>query len=295
MASVVVQRLVGDHQHRLERRAQGRPAATERVSLVGLATRRLGLVSRLGLGASARRLTSGSRSLRSISSCWSLGRASDPAAGAPSNSSLISTSPSSAPVQRTCQLAERGDLVEGHHPLAEQLQQRQEPGDPGHRVRARRRPACGRSACRARRSRSTTRCACSRTLTSGAWMCAIETPSGSGLGSSALAARPANSSGPSPIRTSGSSWRTARRARRPAGTAGLGGHPGLQDAGDLLERPVLQQPREEQVAGLQQRQVLLVLDLAGRQQPGRLEVEQGGGDQQERRGLSRSQTVARRP
>ena len=54
---------------------------------------------------------------------------------------------------------------------------------------------------------------------------------------------------------------------------------------DVLERAVLQQPGEQQVAHLQQRQVLLVVDLPGRQQPGGLEVEQGRGDHQERGGL----------
>ena len=49
----------------------------------------------------------------------------------------------------------------------------------------------------------------------------------------------------------------------------------------LLVRLVLQQPREQQVPRLQQRQVLLVLDLGRGQQPGRLQVEQGGGDEQE--------------
>ena len=65
----------------------------------------------------------------------------------------------------------------------------------------------------------------------------------------------------------------------------LAGHPALEDGGDLLEGAVLQQPREQQVARLEQREVLLVLDVAVRQQPGGLEVEQGRGDQQERRGL----------
>ena len=54
---------------------------------------------------------------------------------------------------------------------------------------------------------------------------------------------------------------------------------------DVLERPVLQQPGEQQVADLQQRQVLLVVDLPRRQQPGRLEIEQRRGDHQERGGL----------
>ena len=47
---------------------------------------------------------------------------------------------------------------------------------------------------------------------------------------------------------------------------------------DMLERPVLQQPGEQQVADLQQRQVLLVVHLTGGQQPRGLEVEQRRGD-----------------
>ena len=74
----------------------------------------------------------------------------------------------------------------------------------------------------------------------------------------------------------------ADRARVPQR---LAGQPGLEHGGHLLERAVLQQPREEQVARLEQREVLLVLDVALRQQPGGLEVEQGRGDEQERRGL----------
>lgn len=54
---------------------------------------------------------------------------------------------------------------------------------------------------------------------------------------------------------------------------------------DVFERAVLQQPGEQQVADLQQRQVLVVLGLTGKQQPGRLQIQQGGGDQQERRRL----------
>ncbi len=53
----------------------------------------------------------------------------------------------------------------------------------------------------------------------------------------------------------------------------------------MFERAVLQQPGEQQVANLEQRQVFFVVDLSGRQQPGGLEVEQGGGDHQERGGL----------
>ena len=71
--------------------------------------------------------------------------------------------------------------------------------------------------------------------------------------------------------------------------------PLLEHGGDLLEGAVLQQPREEQVARLEQREVLLVLDVALRQQPGGLEVEQRGGDEQERRGLLEVPRRRRRP
>ena len=53
----------------------------------------------------------------------------------------------------------------------------------------------------------------------------------------------------------------------------------------MLVGPVLQQAREQQVTHLQQSEVLLIGHLAGRQQAGCFEVEQGGGDDQERRGL----------
>jgi hypothetical protein len=55
--------------------------------------------------------------------------------------------------------------------------------------------------------------------------------------------------------------------------------------GDVLEGPVLQQAREQQVAGLDEGEVLLVLRAGLRQQPGRLEVEQGRGDEEELGGL----------
>ena len=100
-----------------------------------------------------------------------------------------------------------------------------------------------------------------------------------------------------PISTSGSSagepLLEPDRARVPAATPPPAAR--SSTAGDLLERAVLQQPREEQVARLEQREVLLVLDVALRQQPGRLEVEQGRGDQQERRGLLEVPAPARRP
>ncbi len=70
------------------------------------------------------------------------------------------------------------------------------------------------------------------------------------------------------------------------------GEPG----GGLLERPILQQPREQQVACLEQRDVLGVDQLALRQQPRDLQVEQGRRDDEELarlvepvRGLERAQ------
>ena len=68
-----------------------------------------------------------------------------------------------------------------------------------------------------------------------------------------------------------------------------------QEIGDVLVGPVLQQPGEEQVAGLEQGQVLGVLDLPRGQQPGRFQVEQGGGDDQELAGLVQVPVPARRP
>jgi hypothetical protein len=54
---------------------------------------------------------------------------------------------------------------------------------------------------------------------------------------------------------------------------------------DVLVRPVLEQPREQQVAHLEQREVLLVVYLAGGQQPRGLEVKQRGRDDEECRRL----------
>ena len=206
-------------------------------------------------------------------------------AGAASNSSSTTTSPSSAPVQRTVSSPSAVDLVEGDRALAEQLEQREEPRHHDQRVAARRRPAPGSVAERTRRSRSTTSAACSRTLTAGA--CRWSRPTvGSGRGSSARVAIAANCSGVSPSTSSGSSFGEPRlhrhRAREPAR---LHRQPLRQHRGDLLERPVLQQPGEQQVPRLQQREVLVVLDVARRQQPGRLEVEQGGRDHEELAGL----------
>ena len=74
----------------------------------------------------------------------------------------------------------------------------------------------------------------------------------------------------------------ARFHRHPAREPPPGGrHLARQHRRDLLVGAVLQQPGEQQVPGLQQGEVLLVVDLAGGQQPGRLEVEQGSGDDEE--------------
>ena len=66
---------------------------------------------------------------------------------------------------------------------------------------------------------------------------------------------------------------------------GLGREPDVELPGHLLERLVLQQPGEQQVASLQEFHVVLVLHLAARQQPGGFEIQQGGGDHQELAGL----------
>ena len=158
------------------------------------------------------------------------------------------------------QLPEGVDLVEGDGALAVELQQRQEPGD--HHADLRRRPPATRKLtvpeCR---SRSTTIAACSRTLTAGAWRW-----------SSADARRPGAAPGPGrparraasgvmPKTSSGSSCGELRlEADLPRVAGGTVGHPGREDGGDALEGAVLQQPGEEQVARLEQREVLLVLD-----------------------------------
>ena len=115
--------------------------------------------------------------------------------------------------------------------------------------------------------------------------CAVET-TGARRGASVRAAIAANSAGPRPSSTSGSSSTKrgsigTRRGNLPPGR----GHPAGQHRRDLLVGAVLQQPGEQQVPGLEQGQVLLVVDLARGQQPGRLEVEQGRRDDQEVAGL----------
>ena len=128
--------------------------------------------------------------------------------------------------------------------------------------------------------------ACSRTLTCGACRWSTETI-GTGRGVNTRAASAANSCGPEAEQHLGQQPGQLRlQGHRPGVPAGLVGHPAGEDRGDLLVRAVLQQPGEEQVARLEQREVLLVLDLAAGQQPGRLEVEQGGGDDEELGGLA---------
>ena len=51
--------------------------------------------------------------------------------------------------------------------------------------------------------------------------------------------------------------------------------------GDLLVGAVLQEPREEQIAGLEQGEVFLALDLAAWQQARGFQVEQSGRDDEE--------------
>src|SRR5690606_4691252 len=74
------------------------------------------------------------------------------------------------------------------------------------------------------------------------------------------------------VRLEGHRTRVGARARGP---------PALEVGGDLLVRPVLEQPGEEQVARLEQLEVLLVLDRAAREQPGGLEVEERRRDNEE--------------
>ena len=118
-------------------------------------------------------------------------------------------------------------------------------------------------------------------LTSGA--CRWSSPTaGISRGARARAASAAKSSALSVQTSSGvclryfSSSRTERTWRVDSAL-----EPPGEPAGGLLEGPVLQQPGEQQVAGLEQRDILGVDQLALRQQPGDLQVEQGGGDDQE--------------
>ena len=72
---------------------------------------------------------------------------------------------------------------------------------------------------------------------------------------------------------------------RARGARGGGRHPLGELRGHPFEGAVLEQPGEEQVAGLEELEVELVLDLPARQQARGLEIEQGGGDEKEARQL----------
>ena len=72
----------------------------------------------------------------------------------------------------------------------------------------------------------------------------------------------------------------------PGITPGLGREQATQMCCGLLVGPVLQKTRKKQVPSLQQRQILLILDVCSGQQSGGLEVEQGGGDHKELRRLA---------
>ena len=118
---------------------------------------------------------------------------------------------------------------------------------------------------------------------------------GGGLGRNTAAASSANAAGSTPSSTSGSSpanrssSATERGNRRAAPASSSTNRPA-----DLLVRAVLQQPGEQQVAGLEQGEVLGVLHLGVGQQPGGLEVEQRGRDDEELRGLVEVRVVAER-
>ncbi len=162
-----------------------------------------------------------------------------------------------------------------------QLEHRQESGDDDAGLRDPRDRARGSSGVPASRSSVTTIAACSRMLTSGA--CRWSRPT-CGISFGVIA--------------SSGQRREVVGAERPdelgngvavllveAHRAGVTAVLALQAAGeprrDLLERAVLQQPREQQVARLEQRHRLGVDELALRQQPGDLHVEQRRGDDEE--------------
>ena len=184
------------------------------------------------------------------------------------------------------QLTQRVDLVEGHRASRGRARAGRGTGRRRSRVSVQSAVSARKVDTLTRRSRSTSHAACSRTLTRGACRWSSIT-TGVGRGVMTRCARAANSTGPSPSRPQEAGPRNAPRAPQPAGS---GGSPrairAARTSGRLLVGAVLQQPGEEQVAGLEQRQVLLVLDVGGRQQPGRLQVEQGRGDHEELGGLA---------
>ncbi len=97
-----------------------------------------------------------------------------------------------------------------------------------------------------------------------------------------MAAKSANCFIDKPMKTSGQQFGEARlELDRSAVSAPLGTLQLAEVGRRKLVCAVLQQPGEEQITRLEQRQILLVVDVAGGQQPGCLEVEQGRGDDQE--------------
>ena len=209
--------------------------------------------------------------------------------------SSTDSGPSPPPVQRTCSSPSGRTCSKATAALAVQLEQGQEAGHDVQRVRAvgDERPE-GRDRDPAQpldQERGLLAHADRRRVQVG-----DRTRSGTGSGRSARAASAANSAGPRPSSTSGS--RPAKRSSRPTARGNRRASSASRAAstgGHLLVGAVLQQPGEQQVAGLEQGEVLLVLDLAGRQQPGGLEVEQGGGDDQELGGLAEVPVAARTP
>ena len=134
---------------------------------------------------------------------------------------------------------------------------------------------------------------CSRTLTRGACTWSIADHRHRPAASAPRAASAANCSGRHADHDLGQQRGEPRleldrrgRSRRACARSQLG-----EVGGGQLVGAVLQQPGEQQVARLEQREVLLVLDLGGRQQPGGLQVEQGRGDDEE---LGRLAEVPRR-
>ena len=258
----VVERLVGDHQHRLERRAQLGDRHVE-----GRRCR-----SSVGLSASGcppgrvggPRSALGRRAVELVD--LDLARRSPPVQRTVSSPSGVTWSKATAPSRNSSSSERKRATVVSVS------------GESPHSARKVIVPL--------RRSRSTT----SWRLLADAHLrrrgCAGARPRAPAWAPSPWPPARRTASSPMPISTSGSSAgepllephraRVAPRLRR---------QPLLEDAGHLLERAVLQQPGEEQVARLEQREVLLVLHVALRQQPGRLEVEQGRGDHEERRGL----------
>ena len=172
-------------------------------------------------------------------------------------------------------------LVEGDGALLEQLEQRQEPGDDddglvgvGHQVAEGRR--CGRGGA-GRRCRA----ACSRTLTWGT--CRWSRPTvGGALGVSARAATMASCSGVIPMTSSGSS--AANWGSSPAWRAVIRPAVAIRSANALAmslnARYCSSRAKSRSRASMRAKSSSSVAARL-RQQPGGLEVEQGGGDEEE--------------